>query len=80
MSAQREPSTMTADELTWPGVDRERAISAAWHLERAAQLLAFTSRHPATRRQIAPATREHIRTARGYLGAVGFEHAAGLWR
>lgn len=71
---------MNATQLTWPGVDQQRAVAACWHLERATQLAIVIRDYPPTRLHMLPSFREHVRIARGYLGAIGFEHHAGIWR
>jgi hypothetical protein len=71
---------MTADDLAWPGSDQRRAIAAAWHLARVAQLLGAARDYPRCRHLALAVGREHLRNARGYLGAIGFEHRSGLWR
>jgi len=75
----------TGADLTWPGVDRDRALAACWHLERAAWWLqVFRCRRPMVPRTVTlrweKNAREHLRIAVGFLGAVGFEHGAGLYR
>lgn len=70
---------LTPVQLTWPGVDKDRARGAAWHLARAAQLLSLVDRHPRLRLTIARAAGEHLRIAWGTLGAIGFEHSARLF-
>ena len=80
---------VTGSELTWPGVDRDRAVTACWHLERAVvHLAAFRSLSELEEAPpwVAPAAArlamagEHVRLARGYLGAIGFERGGRLFR
>jgi hypothetical protein len=79
---------ITAAEITWPGVDRDRAIAAHWHLLRAVQhagglrssTLVPDYQRTGFRIRTGKAAAEHLRIAVGYLGAVGFEHGASLWR
>lgn len=70
---------INADLIDWPGVDRDRAVAAAWHLQRAVQRRIFAERSPDRPWQISrgaalASAREHLRIAHGYLGAVGYEH------
>lgn len=77
---------MTPEGLTWPGVDRKRAVTACNHLHRAAELLVEHRRlvlagEAAVRTSWRTrAAAEHSRQARGFLGAIGFEHGARLYR
>lgn len=73
---------MTGADIHWPGVDRDRAVAACWHLTRAAQhagglrCTPFVEEYARTgfRIRTSNAAREHLRIANGYLGAVGYEH------
>ncbi len=81
---------MTGADIRWPGVDRDRARGAAWHLERAVQHLRTLRRAeyvigtelPAGRtpggRRVLVQGLEHSRIARGFLGAIGFEQGGRL--
>jgi hypothetical protein len=71
---------VNAAQLTWPGADRERADAAAWHLIRTLDCTICAREHPPARHRALTVAGEHLRNARGYLGAVGFEHHAGIWR
>jgi hypothetical protein len=74
---------VTGAELSWPGVDRQRAVGACWHLHRAAELLVELARYADESPRLSWRVRaagEHARIARGFLGAIGFEHGAGLYR
>lgn len=74
--------------LRWPGVDRDRAVAALWHLERAAtRLRGIAAREvvvgrpvgfTVAGRRLMRQADEHARIARGFLGAVGFEHGGRL--
>ncbi len=69
----------SGDQLTWPGVDRVRAYAALQELERAAQLLAELAGYSWSGLSHVWRLKtglEHVRLARGYLGAVGFERSA----
>lgn len=79
---------MTGADLHWPGIDRDRALAACWHLTRAVVRGQLAARIPVSglpwqqsRRVALASAAEHCRIARGYLGAIGFEHGAshGLW-
>lgn len=79
---------LTAAQIRWPGVDRDRARGAAWHLERSLASLcqvlllerAATEEmlHPREQRWMLKPAQEHARIARGYLGAIGFEQRGRL--
>jgi len=72
----RRLATLTSSDLTWPGVDRDRAVAAAWHLERAAFWLGVL-RNPletGPRWRAIRAAGEHLRIGYGFLGSIGFEH------
>lgn len=77
--------TLSGSDITWPGVDRDRAIAAHWHLTRAVQhcgglrssTLVPDYQRTGFRIRTGKAAEEHLRIARGYLGAVGFEKQAG---
>jgi hypothetical protein len=72
---------MTAADIRWPGVDQDRAVAACWHLIRCAQWLtglATVSGHRLGTRGVLLFAGEHMRMARGYLGAIGFEQGARL--
>ena len=76
---------MTGADLCWPGVDQQRAVAACWHLTRALQRRLLSDRLPdrpwqISRQATLQSSSEHLRIARGFLGAVGFERKAGLWR
>ena len=61
--------------ITWPGVDRERARAAAFHLERVLLRLRALELDPTgpNREWTLASIATHLRVVRGYLGAVGFE-------
>lgn len=70
--------TLTTEQLRWPGIDKDRAVGACWHLHRALQRHLLAQRladRPwgMSRAAAVQSAREHARIARGYLGAVGFE-------
>jgi hypothetical protein len=71
---------LNASQLAWPGVDKQRADAAAFHLIRALDCAVCAREYPIVRHRALAVAGEHERNARGYLGAIGFEHAAGLWR
>lgn len=65
---------MTSEEITWPGIDKQRAQAAAWHLARSAELLRqHAARGGAVLSWRLRAAGENLRIAYGFLGAVGFE-------
>lgn len=73
---------MTADQLTAP-IDWQRGDGAAWHLIRCLQWLGAAEQfaHPLQthiRDAMLQTAGKHLRTARGYLGAVGFERGGRL--
>ena len=79
-------AAVTAADIHWPGVDRDRAELAVYHLGRTlVHLAAWRSLSELEAPPwVAPAparlamAREHLQLAVGYLGAVGFEHGAAL--
>ena len=78
---------VTADQLDWgrprhAGVDRQRAFAGSYHLVRSAQLVrrlaaADVARVPRPA-HLERAAREHLRLAKGFLGAIGFERGGRL--
>lgn len=60
---------MIAAQLSWPGVDKQRALDACRALRLAALMLRYGQ--PA-------AGLDDIREARGLLGAIGFEKGGRL--
>jgi hypothetical protein len=71
--------------ITWSPANRQRALSACWHLRRACELLVELEQldgevlvGPLASSWRLRAGSEHMRQARGFLGAIGFEDGSRL--